>query len=81
MNAPPVSEATFMVEEACSAMLDPETPDPDGGMGTAEGVAECPCAAENEAKKKKKGRSANNPPENDLIERLNFPATRFKTDT
>jgi len=72
-----------MVEEACSAMVDPETLDPDGGMlGTAEGVAECPCAAENAAKKKKKrGRSANNLPENDLIERLNIPPTRFKTDT
>jgi hypothetical protein len=85
MNAPPISEATFVVEEACSAMvdpeiLDPETLDPDGRMlGTAEGVAECPCAAENAAKKKKRG--ANNPPENDLIERLDFPPTRFKTDT
>ena len=85
MNAPPISEATFTVEEACSAMvdpeiIDPETLDPDGGMlGTADGVAECPCATENAAKKKKRG--ANNPPENDLIERLNFPPTRFKTAT
>jgi len=54
--------------------------DPDGVMlGTADGVAECPCATENAAKKKKRG--ANNPPENDLIERLNFPPTRFKTAT
>jgi hypothetical protein len=82
MNAPPISEATFTVEEACSAMVDPEMLDPDGGMlGTAEGVAECPCPAENAAKKKKRGRSANNPPENDLIERLNFPPTRLKTET
>jgi hypothetical protein len=67
MNAPPISEAKFMVEEACNAMLDP-----DGEMlSTAEGVAEFPCATENAAKKKK--RSANNLPENDLIERLNFP--------
>jgi hypothetical protein len=77
MDAPPVSEARFMVEEARSTMLDP-----DGGMlGTAEDVAEFPCAAENTAKNKKRGRSANNPPENDLIERLNFPPTRFKTAT
>jgi hypothetical protein len=83
MNAPPISEATFTVEEACSAMVDPEMLDPDGGvLGTAEGVAECPWAAENAAKKKKKrGRNANNPRENDLIERLNFPPTRFKTET
>jgi len=82
MNAPPISEGTLMVEEACSAIVDPETLDPDRGMlGTAEGVAECPCAAENAAKKKKRGRSANNPPENDLIERLNIPPTRFKTGT
>jgi hypothetical protein len=74
MNAPPISEATFRVEEACSAMVDPETPDPDRRMlGTAEGVAQFPCATENAAKKKKRGRNANNPPENDLIERLNFP--------
>ena len=53
-------------------MVDPEMLDPDGGMlGTAEGVAECPCAAENAAQKKKRG--ANNPPENDLIERLSSP--------
>jgi hypothetical protein len=79
MNAPPISEATLTVEEAWSAMLDPEmldpeTPDPDGGMGTAEGVAECLCATENSAKKKKRSRSVNNLPENNLIERLNFPA-------
>jgi hypothetical protein len=74
MNAPPISEATFTVEEECNAMVDPETPDPDSGMlGTAEGLAEFPCATENAAKKKKRSRSANNPPENDLIERLNFP--------
>jgi len=82
MNAPPISEATFMVEEACSAMVDPETLDPDSGMlGTTEGVDECPCAAETAAKKKKRGRNANNPKENDLIERLNFPPTRFKAET
>jgi hypothetical protein len=82
MNAPPISEATLMMEETCSAMLDPEMLDPDRGvLGTAEGVAEFPCAAENAAKKKKRGRSANNPPENDLIERLNIPPTRFKTET
>jgi hypothetical protein len=82
MNAPPISEATLILEETCSAIVDPEMLDPDGGMlGTAEGVAECPCAAENAARKKKRGRSANNPPENDLIERLNFPPTRFKTET
>jgi len=63
-----------MVEEACSAMVDPETLDPDSGMlGTTEGVGEFPCATENAAKKKKMGRSVNNPPENDLIELLNFP--------
>ena len=63
-----------MVEEACSAIVDPETLDPDGGMlGTAEGEAEFPCATENAAKKKKRGQNANNPPENDPIERLNFP--------
>jgi len=72
MNAPPISEATFMVEEACSAIVDPKTPDPDGGMlETAEGVAEFPCATKNAARKKKTG--AKNPPENDLIERLSFP--------
>jgi hypothetical protein len=63
-----------MVEEACSAMVDPETLDPDSGiLGTPEGLAEFACAADNAAKKKKRGASANNPPENDLIERLNFP--------
>ena len=73
MNAPPISEATFVVEEACSAIVDPETLDPDGGMlGTAEGEAEFPCATEN-APKKKRGQNANNPPENDPIERLSFP--------
>jgi hypothetical protein len=82
MNAPPISEGTWTVEETCSAMLDPEMLDPDRGvLGTAEGVAEFPCAAENAAKKTKRGRSANNPPENDLIERLNIPPTRFKTET
>jgi len=82
MNAPPISDATVTVEEACSAMLDPETLDPDSGMlGTAEGVAEFPCPTENAAKKKKRARSANNQPENDLIERLNIPPTRFKTET
>ncbi|HKB98585.1 MAG TPA: hypothetical protein VKD23_07355 [Terriglobales bacterium] len=50
MNAPPISEATFMVEEARSARLDPG-----GGIfGTAEGAAECPCATENAAMEKKK---------------------------
>jgi hypothetical protein len=74
MNAPPISEATFMVEDACSAIVDPEMLDPDGGMlETAEGEAEFPCATENAAKKKKRGQNANNPPENDPIERLNFP--------
>jgi hypothetical protein len=58
-----------MVEEACSATLDPDS----GMLGTADGLAEFPCAADNAAKKKKRGGSANNPPENDLIERLNFP--------
>jgi hypothetical protein len=77
MNAPPDSEATFMVEETCNAIVDPDS----GMLGTAEGVAEFPCPTENAAKKKKRGRSANNPPENDLIERLNFPPTRFKTET
>jgi hypothetical protein len=75
MNAPPISEATFVVEEACSAIVDPETLDADGGMlETAEGEAEFPCATENAPKKKKKrGQNAKNPPENDPIERLNFP--------
>jgi hypothetical protein len=45
-------------------------------LGTAEGIAEFPCATENVAKKKKTGRSANNPPENDLIERLILPQSR-----
>jgi hypothetical protein len=63
-----------MVEDACSAIVDPEMLDPDGGMlETAEGEAEFPCATENAAKKKKRGQNANNPPENDPIERLNFP--------
>jgi hypothetical protein len=74
MNAPPISEVTFLVEETCNAIVDPETPDPDGNMlGTAEGGAEFPCATENAATKKKSGRNANNPPENDPIERLNLP--------
>jgi hypothetical protein len=82
MNAPPISEATFIVEETCSALVDPETLDPDSGMlGTADDVAEFPWATENAARNKKRGRSADNPPENDLIERLNFPPTRFKTET
>ena len=72
MNAPPISEAKFVLEEACSAIVDPETLDPDGGMWeTAEGEAEFPCATEN-APKKKRGQNANNP-ENDPIKRLNFP--------
>jgi hypothetical protein len=71
-----------MVEETFSAIVDPETPDPDSGMlGTTEDVDEFPCAAENAANKKKRGPSKNNPPENDLIERLYFLPTRFKTET
>jgi hypothetical protein len=69
MNAPPVSEATLIVEVARSAMLDPEG----GILETEAGVTEFPCATANVVTKKKKGWNANNPTKNDPIERLNFP--------
>jgi hypothetical protein len=75
MNAPPVSEATLIVEVARSAMLDPEG----GILETEAGVAEFPCATANAVKKKKSGGNANNPTKNDPtdpIERLNFPQSR-----
>ena len=79
MNAPPISEATWIVEETCSAMVDPETLDPDGGMlGTAEGVAEFPCAAENVPENSKTTRSANNPVENSFISEPEFPTNQIQ---
>ena len=79
MNAPPISEATLMVEEACSAMVDPETLDPDSGMlGTAEGVAEFPCAAENVPENSENTRSVNNAVENSFISEPELPTNQIQ---
>ena len=63
MNAPPISETTFMAEVACSEMLDPET----GTVAAASGKAELLCATESRADNPAKTRSANQPVENELI--------------
>jgi hypothetical protein len=79
MNAPPISEATFTVEEACSAMVDPEMLDPDGGMlGTAEGVAECTCAAENVPENSENTRRVNNAVENSFISEPELPTNQIQ---
>jgi hypothetical protein len=79
MNAPPISEATLMVEEARSAMLDPERLDPDGGMlGTAEGAADFRCAAENVPENSKNTRSANNAVQNSFISEPKFPTNQIQ---
>jgi hypothetical protein len=79
MNAPPVSEATLMAEEACSAMVDPETLDPDSGMlGTAEGVADFPCAAENVPENSKNTRNVNNAVKNSFISEPEFPTNQIQ---
>ena len=68
MNAPPISEATCIVEETCSAMLDPDR----GILGTVEGVAEFPCAAENVPENSENTRSASNTVENNFISEPEF---------
>ena len=79
MNAPPSSEATFVVEETFSAIVDPETPDPDGGMlGTTEGVAECPCAAENVPENSENTRSVNSAVENSFISEPELPTNQIQ---
>jgi hypothetical protein len=68
-----------MVEEACSAMVDPEMLDPDGGMlGTAEGVAECPCAAKNVPENSENTRSVNNAVENSFISEPKLPTNQIQ---
>jgi hypothetical protein len=68
MNAPPISEATFLVEVACSEMVDPEMLDPETGVvAAASGDAELICAIDNEADSPTRASSATNPVENDLI--------------
>jgi hypothetical protein len=64
MKAPPISEATFMVETACSVIVDPES----GTLGCALLAAELTCARESEADKAAAG-SKTNPVQNDLISR------------
>ena len=66
MNAPPISDATFMVEEACNAMVDPER----GVLAGGSGVAELICATDNAADSAETNRSANRSAENDLIAHL-----------
>jgi hypothetical protein len=69
MNAPPISDATFIVEEARSEMVKPET----GILAGASGTEEFTCAdgvrEDNPAKK----RNATKAVDNDLIKRLNLP--------
>jgi len=68
-----------MVEEACSAIVDPETLDPDGGMlGTAEGEAEFPCATENVPENSENTRSVNNAVENSFISEPELPTNQIQ---
>src|SRR6266481_2565252 len=79
MNAPPISEATFIVDEACNAMVDPNR----GMLGTAEGVAEFTCAAENVPENSKNTRSVNNAVKNSFISEPEFPQpdSKLRPDT
>ena len=67
MNAPPISEATSMVEEACSVMLEPETDD-------------LICANDNRSDDPAKTTSANKAIENDLISHPHLPPTQIETE-
>src|SRR5260370_19793980 len=69
MNAPPISEATFMVEEARSEMVEPEAGILAGAAGTEELIWADDVREENPAKK----RNATKAVDNDLIKRLNLP--------
>jgi len=71
MNAPPISEATFMVEDAWSAMVDPEA----GIFGGASGVAELTWLVNHAEENPAATTSANKPLKNDLIERLRLGKT------
>ena len=60
-------------------MVDPEMLDPDGGMlGTAEGEADFPCAAENVPENSENRRSANNAVENSFISEPEFPTNQIQ---
>ena len=72
MNAPPVSEATFMVEEACSAIVDLETRTE---VGCA---AESTWAAENVPENSENTRSANDTVENSFISEPEFPTNQIQ---
>jgi hypothetical protein len=65
MNAPPISETTFMVEEICSARVGSEMPDPETGILV--GAAELICTAEAPADNPAKTTKAIKTVENDLI--------------
>ena len=74
MNAPPISEATFVVEETFRAIVEPDC----GMLGTAEGVAECPCAAENVPENSENTRSVNNAVENSFISEPELPTNQIQ---
>src|ERR1019366_103029 len=74
MNAPPISETTFMVEEICSARVGSEMPDPETGILAR--AVKLTCAAE--ADIPAKSRSAIKTVENDLISRLDLPSSPGK---
>jgi hypothetical protein len=73
MNAPPVSEATFMLEEACNAMLEPETRT-EVGCGEVECGAELTWAGENS----ENARRESNAVENSFISETEFPNNQIQ---
>jgi hypothetical protein len=68
MNAPPISEATFMVEDAWSEIVDPEA----GIFGGASGVAEFTWLVNHAEENPAATTKANKPTTNDLIWRLSL---------
>jgi hypothetical protein len=71
MKAPPISEATLVVDVARSAMADPEA----GIFGGASGVAELTWLVNHAEENPAATTSANKPLKKDLIERLRLGKT------
>jgi hypothetical protein len=82
LNAPPISEATFTVDEAWSGSVDPDPFDPDpfdpeivelemvgpetGETATGPAAEELTCASDNETNKPAKPSGANSQVKNDV---------------
>jgi hypothetical protein len=76
MNAPPISESTFMVDEARNAMVDEET-----GIEVAASAEAAPFwPAHNVVDNAVKPTSAKKPVEYDRIPRLERSQNQIKTD-